>query len=101
MGAEFGHQGEDCTFETLFGRSGVEDARLQVLAEIVHEADLRDGKFERPETAGVDLAVRGLAATVKDDQELLGQGLALFEALYAALAAPVMRPHQRRSPETR
>ena len=90
MGAEFGHQGDDCTFETLFGRSGVEDARLQVLAEIVHEADLRDGKFERPETAGVDLAVRGLAATVKDDQELLAQGLALFDGLYAALPVPAM-----------
>lgn len=101
MGAEFGHQGEDCTFETLFGRSGLADARLQVLAEIVHEADLRDGKFERPETAGVDLAVRGLAATVKDDQELLGHGLALLDALYAALEAPVMRRIRRVGPTAR
>jgi hypothetical protein len=91
MGAELGHQGEDCTFETLLERSQRDDPRLEVLAQIVHEADLRDGKFERPETDGVDLAVRGLAGTIKDDQELLEQGLLLFDALYLALDAPTLR----------
>src|SRR5713101_2141652 len=45
LGAEFGHHGEDCTFETLLKRGGVRDRRLGAIAEIVHEADLRDGKF--------------------------------------------------------
>jgi len=87
MGAEFGHQGEDCTFETLLKRSALDDLRLRALAEIVHEADLRDGRFDRPETDGVDVAVRGLAATVKDDQELLGHALVLFDGIHAALGA--------------
>ncbi len=96
MGAEFGHQGEDCTFETLLKRSRRDDPRLDVLAEIVHEADLRDGKFERAETDGVDLAVRGLAGTIKDDHELLGQGLLLFDALYLALETPTLRGKRAR-----
>jgi len=101
MGAEFGHQGEDCTFETLFRRSGLDDPRLRILAEIVHEADLRDGKYERPETEGVGLAVRGFAGTIKDDDELLAQGLALFDGLYAALEAPARRPRRPGGSEAR
>ena len=101
VGAEFGHQGEDCTFETLLRRSRLDDPRIEALAEIVHEADLRDGKFERPETDGVDLAVRGLAATIKDDEALMAQGLALFDALYAALEAPARRSRRTGGAETK
>ena len=91
MGAEFGHQGEDCTFETLLKRSALDRPALRILAEIVHEADLRDGRYDRPETDGIDLAVRGLAAAIKDDQELLGQALALFDGVYGVLEARAAR----------
>src|SRR5712691_8813755 len=84
-GAEFGHQGEDCTFETLVRRLGLRDRRLVYLAEIVHEVDLRDQKFPRDEARGIDLAIRGLLATFKDDQEVLSHGMTLFDGLYAAL----------------
>jgi hypothetical protein len=86
LGVEFGHHGEDCTFETLVRRFGLKDRRLKALAEIVHEADLRDGKFTRPEAAGVDLALKGLAATHHDDHELLERGMAVFDGLYSALS---------------
>jgi hypothetical protein len=85
LGAEFGHQGGDCTFETLLRRSGLKDRRLQAIAEIVHEADLRDGKFGRTETTGIDLALRGLATTVREDHELLDRGMGVFDGLYAAM----------------
>ncbi len=85
-GAEFGHQGEDCTFETLVRRLGLRDRRLAQLAEIVHEVDLRDQKFPRDEARGIDLAIRGFLATVKDDQEVLAQGMKLFDGLYGALS---------------
>ncbi len=85
LGAEFGHHGEDCTFETLLKRYGVKDRRLQVIAEIVHEADLDDGKFMRPEARGIELAVSGLVAAIADDHELLERGMGLFGGLYAAL----------------
>ena len=82
-GAELSHVGEDCTFETLLKRAGLRDRRLTRLAEIVHEADLRDGKFPRDEARGVDVVIRGLLAAHQDDQEVLRHGLALFEGLYA------------------
>jgi len=84
-GAEFGHQGDDCTFETLLDRSGIRDRRLAAIAEIVHEADLRDGKFQRDEARGLDLVLRGLLAAVKEDREALAQGLTLFDGLYATI----------------
>ena len=82
-GVEFGHHGEDCTFETLLRRTGLRDRKLAVLAEIVHEADLRDGKFQREEARGLDLVLRGLLAAIKDDHEALAQGMTLFDGLYA------------------
>src|SRR5262245_16372075 len=44
LGADFGHHGEDCTFETLIKRFAIRDRRVQLIGEIVHEADLHDGK---------------------------------------------------------
>lgn len=85
LGAEFGHQGEDCTFETLLRRSGIRERRLVQLAEIVHEVDLRDQKFRRDEARGIDLAIRGLLAAFKDDHQVLAHGMTLFDGLYAAI----------------
>ena len=84
-GVEFGHQGDHCTFETLLHRSGLRDRRLAAIAEIVHEADVRDGKFQREEARGLDLVLRGLLAAIKDDQEALAQGLTLFDGLYSTI----------------
>jgi hypothetical protein len=81
--AELSHDGADCTFETLLKRAGLRDRRLTHLAEIVHEADLRDGKFPRDEARGIDLALRGFLAAYPDDNQVLAHGLALFEGLYA------------------
>jgi hypothetical protein len=82
-GVELSHQGEDCTFETLIRRARLRDRRLARLAEIVHEADLRDGKFPHEEARGIDVAVRALLAASPDDAQVLAQGMALFEGLYA------------------
>ena len=85
LGAEFGHQGEDCTFETILKRCGLRDGRLAQLAEIVHEVDLRDLKFPRDEARGLDLVIRGLLAALKDDHQVLAHGLTLFDGLYATI----------------
>jgi hypothetical protein len=81
-GADVSHLGDDCTFETLIKRAGLRDRRLTRLAEIVHEADLRDGKFPRDEARGIDLVIRGLLPAHSDDHEVLAHGLALCEGLY-------------------
>lgn len=85
LGAEFSHQGEDCTFETLLKRFGLRDPQLIRLAQIVHEVDLGDQKFPRDEARGIDLAIRGLLAALKDDQQVLAHGMTLFDGLYIAL----------------
>ena len=85
LGAEYGHQSDDCTFETLVKRFAIKDRRVRLIAEIVHEADLHDGKFTRQESTGVDLAIKGLAVSTPDDHELLEQGIALFDGLYSIL----------------
>src|SRR5687767_10190285 len=85
LGAEFGHQGEACTFETLVKRFAIKDRRVKVIAEIVHEADLHDGKFTRTEATGLDLAIKGLAEATPDDHELLERGGRLFDGVYTVL----------------
>jgi hypothetical protein len=82
-GVELSHHGEDCTFETLVKRARLRDRRLVRLAEVVHEADLRDGKFPHEEARGIDVAVRALLAASPDDHQVLAQGMALLEGLYA------------------
>jgi hypothetical protein len=85
-GVELSHQGEDCTFETLVKRAGLRDRRLTRLAEVVHEADLRDGKYAHEEARGIDVAIRALLAAATDDHQVLAQGMTLFEGLYVTSA---------------
>ena len=86
FGAEFTHQGEDCTFETLIKRFGLTDnPALREMAEIVHDVDLKDDKFHRLEAAGLNMVVRGLGELMRDDRKLLRQSGALFDGLYALL----------------
>ena len=83
---ELTHYGEDCTFETLVKRARLRDRRLARLAEIVHEADLRDGKYAHEEARGIDAAIRGFLAASPDDHRVLEHGLMLFEGLYTTTA---------------
>jgi hypothetical protein len=80
-GVEFGHHGDDCTFETLLRRHDVRDPVLWRIAEIVHEADLDDARFDAPEAPGLDTALRGLSM-VCDDAEVLIHARPLFDGLY-------------------
>jgi hypothetical protein len=82
-GVELTHHGEDCTFETLVKRARLRDRRLVRIAEVVHEADLRDGKYTHEEARGIDVAIRALLAASPDDHQVLAHGMALFEGLYA------------------
>jgi hypothetical protein len=83
--AEFGHVGEQCTFETMLAAFELDDPALRVIAQIVHEIDLRDGLYAQPHTAGVDAILSGWLAVNLADAELETHGTALFEGLYAAI----------------
>lgn len=84
-GVEFSHQGEDCTFETLVKRFGIKDAAVRTMAEMVHDADLEDDKFNRCECIGLNTVLSGWANSEMKDAELLGKGIECFEGLYRQL----------------
>jgi hypothetical protein len=84
-GAQFGHQGAYCTFETMLRAFNLDDAGLRALAALVHELDLRDGLTVPPEAAGVDAILQGWLRVDMGDAEREAHGIALFDGLYAAL----------------
>jgi hypothetical protein len=82
----FGHRGEDCAFETLRKEFRVRDARVAAIGEMVHDADLNDGKFGRKEAFGVDEVLKGWARRGMPDKELLEQGIEMIEGLYHSVS---------------
>lgn len=80
--AEFTHKGDHCTFEVLSALTAPEDAALQSLAEIVHDIDLRDGKFGRSEAAGIERLVLGIQTAHPSDTDRLARAAEVFEGLY-------------------
>lgn len=95
FGVEFSHQGEGCTFETLCRVFGVEDPAIARVATIVHDLDLKDGRFGAPEASTVSTLIEGLQLAHADDDTLLEQGMALFEALYRGFEHPARRTGPR------
>src|SRR5262249_21959735 len=47
--AEFTHVGDSCTFEVLLERMGLDEPALKAIGEVVHDIDLKDEKFGRPQ----------------------------------------------------
>jgi Uncharacterized conserved protein len=80
--AEFTHEGDRCTFETFVHRLALDDAALYAIAEIVHDIDLKDAKYGRPEAAGIESLIAGIASSNKDDEARLARSTAVFDDLY-------------------
>jgi hypothetical protein len=86
--AEFGHEGDRCTFEVLCARFALTEAGLPAIAEVVHDIDLKDDKFGRAETQGVAAQIIGIASLHREDEARLQRGSQLFEQLLAFYARP-------------
>jgi hypothetical protein len=80
--AEFTHEGDKCTFEVLMERAGLNDSALRVIAEIIHDIDLKDDKFGRTEVAGIRTIIDGIRASTKDDAARITRGTEVFNDLY-------------------
>jgi hypothetical protein len=89
VGARLSHRGEDCSFETFLKEYDLTDPVLREMAEIVHDADLMDEKFGRPESEGLDAIVRGMQLALPDDEALTRHTDALYQGLYAYLGREV------------
>lgn len=99
-GAEFTHQGENCTFETMLNLFGLStDAGLQAVAEIVHDIDLKDNKFNRLEASGLSAVISGLADLLKDDRKLIQQCNPIFDGLYESFNRETGQRGKRRRRE--
>lgn len=85
--AEYTHQGDHCTFETLLRRFRIPDAALRPIAQIVHDIDLKDEKYGRRETAGVARRLTRIARGAAGDAERVRRGALVFDALYRAFGA--------------
>lgn len=84
FGVEFSHQGEGCTFETLCTVFAIHEPAVVRIASVVHDLDLKDGRFGSHEAPTVGTVIEGLQLSVLEDDALLAQGMALFESLYRA-----------------
>ncbi|MFC5831424.1 chromate resistance protein ChrB domain-containing protein [Nonomuraea insulae] len=80
-GVDLSHHGGDCTFETILRRYDLVDPVLWKIAEIVHEADIDDERFDAPEAPGLDVVLRGLSM-ICDDPRVLEITGPVFDGLY-------------------
>jgi hypothetical protein len=91
VGGDFTHEEDRCTLETLVRRAGLPDKGVRAIAEIVHDLDLKEEKFGRPETAGVRTMLDGVIARFPDDQARIERALTVFDDLHEALGSRTRR----------
>jgi hypothetical protein len=77
----FTHIGDRCTFEVLLDAFSLKDAGLRALAEIIHDIDVKDGKFERPEAPGLASLIAAIALTRRDDEARIAFASEVLDAL--------------------
>ena len=80
---EFTHEGDKCSFEVLLERTGVSDRALIAIAQIVHNLDLQDRKFDRPESSGIGHLIEGICAGQSEDAARIARGSVMLDDLYA------------------
>ena len=95
FGVELGHRGSNCTFETLCEVFGVTEPAVRRVASIVHDLDLKDGRFGAAESETIGALIEGLQLAHADDHELLDRGMTLFESLYRSFAHITKKPRPR------
>ncbi|MDP2156330.1 MAG: chromate resistance protein [Nitrospirota bacterium] len=83
-GGEFTHSGDMCTFEVIMKSFGLRDKTLKKMAEIIHDLDMKDDKFNAVEAKGMEHILEGIRRTAKNDLDALEKGMTIFEMLYAS-----------------
>jgi hypothetical protein len=81
---EFTHEGDFCTFEVLIARHKLqhEHSALEPIAQMIHDIDLKDNRFQRAETLGLARVLEGIYVRCSDDESRLTQGSLIFDSLY-------------------
>ncbi len=81
-GVEMGHEGQLCSFDAFIKKYQLIEPALQLLATIVRGADT-DRLDLAPQAAGLLAISLGLSRNFVNDQEMLQQGLIIYDALYS------------------
>lgn len=81
-GVEYTHEGEFCTFDYILKKHELKDEALQRLAIIVRAADTDDYNLSI-QAAGLFAISAGLSYNFKNDHEMLGHGMVIYDALYS------------------
>lgn len=83
LDAPFTHEGGRCTFEVLAAHFAPSDGALARLGEVIHDIDLKDGRYGHPEAPGLAVLLEGPAMTGLDDLGRLERGSAILDDMYA------------------
>ena len=95
-GAEYGHEGDLCTFQVMVQRHGLEaDPALMEMGRIIRDADVPPSRTRRQEAGGLDAIIRGFQLAMPDDHEKLLLTRPVYDALYAYCQAKVAEPRPR------
>jgi hypothetical protein len=81
--AEFTHEGDKCSFEVLVDTFQLTSSAIAAIAEIIHDIDLKDKKFDRLETSGIQALFSGVIKTHTNDGARLERGALILDELYA------------------
>jgi hypothetical protein len=81
-GGEITHVGNLCTFEVLVRSFAIKDRSVKRIAELVHELDMKDDKYNSLEAKGIEEILLGIRKSMKKDIDILEKGMAVFEMLY-------------------
>jgi hypothetical protein len=80
---ELGHVDGRCSFESIIVKYGLADPALDILAKIVHGADVEKDRGIVPEAAGLYAIAHGFALVHEDDDhEKIRLETPLYDALY-------------------
>lgn len=80
---KFTHHNGLCTFEVLIREFDLKDPALKHLGKIVHAADIKGEEHTVPEAAGLKAIAEGFQALDTSDEQRLGHGFPIYDALYA------------------
>jgi hypothetical protein len=80
--AEYTHDGDLCSFEVMIRRFGLDQKLYASISEIVHDIDLKDEKFGRPETAGIKTLFSAIVTVHPADEERIEIGGKILDDLF-------------------
>ena len=82
---EFTHDGARCTFEVLLDHFAITNPALRAIGQMVHDIDLHEDSYARPEMAGFSAMIEGIVRTTANDEERLREGAHTLDLMAASL----------------